>query len=32
MEDKKPLFHNLDYAREVGYDDLVVPPNYCRHY
>jgi acyl dehydratase len=28
VEDDNPLFHNVEYARERGYDDLVVPPNY----
>lgn len=28
VEDDNPLFHNVDYARERGYDDVVVPPNY----
>jgi acyl dehydratase len=28
VEDENPLFHDVDHARERGYDDLVVPPNY----
>lgn len=28
IEDDNPLFHDLEYAREEGYDDLVVPPNF----
>lgn len=28
VEDENPLFHDVDYARERGYDDLVVPPNF----
>jgi acyl dehydratase len=28
VEDDNPLFHDVAYARERGYDDLVVPPNY----
>jgi acyl dehydratase len=28
VEDPNPLFHDLEYVREHGYDDLVVPPNY----
>jgi acyl dehydratase len=28
VEDENPLFHDVDYAREHGYDDIVVPPNF----
>lgn len=28
VEDDNPLFHDLEYARSQGYDDIVVPPNY----
>lgn len=28
VEDDNPLFHDVEYAREQGYDDVVVPPNY----
>lgn len=28
VEDDNPLFTDLEYALEHGYDDLVVPPNY----
>lgn len=28
VEDDNPLFHNIEYAREQGYNDIVVPPNY----
>jgi acyl dehydratase len=28
VEDENPLFHDPEYAREQGYDDVVVPPNY----
>lgn len=28
VEDDNPLFDDVSYAREHGYDDLVVPPNY----
>lgn len=28
VEDENPLFHDPEYAREQGYDDLVVPPNF----
>ncbi|WP_276258947.1 MaoC family dehydratase [Haloglomus litoreum] len=28
VEDENPLFHDVDAAREHGYDDLVVPPNF----
>lgn len=28
IEDDNPLFHDVDHAREQGYDDLVVPPNF----
>lgn len=28
VEDDNPLFHDPEYARERGFDDLVVPPNY----
>jgi len=28
VEDSNRLFHDVDYARAQGYDDLVVPPNY----
>lgn len=27
-EDDNPLFHDVEYARSRGYDDLVVPPNF----
>lgn len=27
VEDDNPLFWEVDYAQEHGYDDLVVPPN-----
>lgn len=28
VEDDNPLFTDVEYAREQGYDDLVIPPNY----
>lgn len=28
VEDDNPLFQDVEYAREQGYDDLVVPPNF----
>jgi len=28
VEDENPLFHDVEYAREHGYDDVVVPPNF----
>lgn len=28
VEDDNPLFHDVEYARDAGYGDLVVPPNY----
>lgn len=28
VEDDNPLFHDVAYAREAGYNDLVVPPNF----
>jgi acyl dehydratase len=28
VEDDNPLFHDVEYAREHGYDDVVVPPNF----
>ncbi len=28
VEDDNPLFTDLEHAREHGFDDLVVPPNY----
>lgn len=28
VEDDNPLFDDVSYARDHGYDDLVVPPNY----
>lgn len=28
VEDENPLFHDANYAREQGYDDVVVPPNF----
>lgn len=28
VEDENPLFTELDYAHEHGYDDIVVPPNF----
>lgn len=28
VEDENPLFHDVEHAREQGYDDLVIPPNY----
>ncbi|WP_255152049.1 FAS1-like dehydratase domain-containing protein [Halorarius halobius] len=28
VEDDNPLFHDAEYAREQGYDDVVVPPNF----
>ena len=28
VEDENPLFHDVEYARERGYEDVVVPPNY----
>lgn len=28
VEDENPLFHDVEFAREQGYDDIVVPPNY----
>lgn len=28
IEDENPLFHDVEYALEQGYDDVVVPPNY----
>lgn len=28
VEDENPIFHDVEYARERGYDDLVVPPNF----
>lgn len=28
VEDENPLFHDPAYAREQGFDDVVVPPNY----
>jgi acyl dehydratase len=28
VEDDNPLFHDPEYARDQGYDDVVVPPNY----
>lgn len=28
VEDENPLFHDVEYAREHGYDDIVVPPNF----
>lgn len=28
VEDENPLFHSIDYAKEQGFDDVVVPPNY----
>lgn len=28
VEDDNPLFHDVDFARSQGYDDVVVPPNY----
>lgn len=28
VEDDNPLFHDAEYAKAQGYDDVVVPPNY----
>ena len=28
IEDDNPLFTDVEYAREQGYDDVVFPPNY----
>ena len=28
VEDENPLFFDLEYAKDQGYDDIVVPPNY----
>lgn len=28
VEDDNPQFHDVEYAREQGYDDLVIPPNF----
>lgn len=28
VEDENPLFHDVDYARDHGHDDIVVPPNF----
>lgn len=28
VEDDNPLFHDREYARKQGYDDIVVPPNF----
>jgi acyl dehydratase len=28
VEDDNKLFHDVDYARKHGYDDIVVPPNF----
>lgn len=28
VEDDNPLFHDVDHARQQGYDDIVVPPNF----
>jgi acyl dehydratase len=28
VEDDNPIFHDVEAAREHGYDDLVVPPNF----
>jgi len=28
IEDENPLFHDVEYARQHGYDDIVVPPNF----
>lgn len=28
IEDDNALFHDVEYAQEQGYDDVVVPPNY----
>lgn len=28
VEDDNPLFHDVEYAQEQGFDDVVVPPNY----
>lgn len=28
VEDDNPLFHDVEYARKWGYEDVVLPPNY----
>lgn len=28
VEDDNRLFHDVEYARKQGYEDIVVPPNY----